>query len=116
MDTPQPPQTIPQITASELKQRLDNGDKLTLIDVREPFEWDIANLGQYGAKLIPLDQVIDRRDEIDRAGDVVVYCRSGSRSASIIRQLRAQGFDNLINLKGGIRGWAEDVDPSLPTY
>jgi molybdopterin/thiamine biosynthesis adenylyltransferase/rhodanese-related sulfurtransferase/molybdopterin converting factor small subunit len=116
MDTPQPPQTIPQITASELKQRLDNGDKLTLIDVREPFEWDIANLGQYGAKLIPLDQVVDRRDEIDRAGDVVVYCRSGSRSASIIRQLRAQGFDNLINLKGGIRGWAEDVDPSLPTY
>jgi molybdopterin/thiamine biosynthesis adenylyltransferase/rhodanese-related sulfurtransferase/molybdopterin converting factor small subunit len=116
MDTPQAPQTVPQITPAQLKERLDRGEKLTLIDVREPFEWDIVNLEPYGAKLIPLDQVIDRRDEIGNAGDVILYCRSGSRSAGAIRQLRTHGFDNLINLKGGIRGWAEDVDPSLPTY
>ncbi|HUF49939.1 MAG TPA: rhodanese-like domain-containing protein, partial [Longimicrobiales bacterium] len=93
-----------------------NGDRLVLIDVREPFEWDMVNLEQYGAKLIPLDQVVERRAEIDRDADVVIYCRSGSRSAGAVRQLRAHGFDRLLNLKGGIRGWAEDVDPSLPTY
>lgn len=116
MDAPQPGNAIPQITPAELKQRLDAGDNITLIDVREPFEWDIANLGEFGARLIPLDQVLDRKDEIQADGEVVVYCRSGSRSAGAIRQLRAHGFDRLANLKGGIRGWAEDVDPSMPTY
>ena len=116
MDTQQESNAIPQITAAELKQRLDAGEKLTIIDVREPFEWDIANLSEFGARLIPLDQVLDRRDEIDADSDVVVHCRSGSRSAGAIRQLRAHGYDRLMNLKGGIRGWAEDVDPSMPTY
>ncbi|HUF51622.1 MAG TPA: molybdopterin-synthase adenylyltransferase MoeB, partial [Longimicrobiales bacterium] len=69
MDTPQA-STMPQITPAELKQRLDNGDRLVLIDVREPFEWDMVNLEQYGAKLIPLDQVVERRAEIDRDADV----------------------------------------------
>jgi sulfur-carrier protein adenylyltransferase/sulfurtransferase len=116
MVTPQPSAAIPQITPAELKQRLDAGDNLILIDVREPFEWDIANLADYGARLIPLDEVIDRRHEIERNAEVVLYCRSGSRSAGAVRQLRAHGFDRLWNLKGGINAWAEDVDPSLSTY
>jgi sulfur-carrier protein adenylyltransferase/sulfurtransferase len=116
MDAPQGANAIPQITPADLKQRLDAGENITLIDVREPFEWDIANLGQFGARLIPLDQVLDRKAEIDSDEEVVVYCRSGSRSAGAIRQLRAHGYDRLSNLKGGIRGWAEDVDPSMATY
>jgi sulfur-carrier protein adenylyltransferase/sulfurtransferase len=109
-------QAVPQITPAELKERLDRGDELVLVDVREPFEWDISNLEAHGARLIPLDQVIDRSDEISRDADVVVYCRSGSRSAGAIRQLRQHGFSRLWNLKGGINAWAEHVDPSLPTY
>ncbi|HSJ15725.1 MAG TPA: molybdopterin-synthase adenylyltransferase MoeB [Longimicrobiales bacterium] len=116
MSTGQNPHAIPQITATELKRRLDAGEPITLIDVREPFEWDIANLGQYGAKLIPMDQITDRSAEIDRAGDIVLYCRSGARSAGALRQLRAQGFERLWNLKGGINSWGEEVDPSLPPY
>ena len=116
MDASQGSNAIPHITPAELKQRLDAGEKLTIIDVREPFEWDIANLGAFGARLIPLDQVLDRKAEIDPDTDVVVHCRSGSRSAGAIRQLRSHGYERLMNLKGGIRGWAEDVDPSMPTY
>jgi sulfur-carrier protein adenylyltransferase/sulfurtransferase len=118
MDTSQPqqPQPVPQVTPAELKERLDRGERITLIDVREPFEWEISNLSAYGAKLIPLDQVVERRGEIDADGEVVVYCRSGSRSAGAIRQLRGHGLDNLSNLKGGINAWATDVDGSLPTY
>jgi adenylyltransferase/sulfurtransferase len=115
MDAPQS-NAIPQITAAELKQRIDAGENIAIIDVREPFEWDIANLAEYGARLIPLDQVLDRRSEIDPLADVVIHCRSGSRSAGAIRQLRAHGFDRLLNLKGGIRGWAEEIDPDMATY
>jgi sulfur-carrier protein adenylyltransferase/sulfurtransferase len=115
MDVPHG-QAVPQITATELKQRLDNGDDILLIDVREPFEWDIVNLEEHGARLIPLDQVMERRAEIEADTDVVVYCRSGARSAGAIRQLRAAGVDRLVNLKGGIKAWAEEVDPSKPTY
>jgi sulfur-carrier protein adenylyltransferase/sulfurtransferase len=110
------PAGIPEITPTELKQRLDSGDEIVLIDVRESFEWDIANLGDHGARLIPLDQVLDRRDEIDADAEVVVYCRSGARSAGAIRQLHAAGFERLLNLKGGIKAWAETVDPSMPVY
>jgi sulfur-carrier protein adenylyltransferase/sulfurtransferase len=116
MDNAQQGSAVPQITPAELKQRLDNGDELVLIDVREPFEWDIANLAPYGARLIPLDQVLERQGEIDPAAEVVLYCRSGARSAGAARQLSANGYDRVLNLKGGIKAWAEDVDPSLPTY
>ncbi|HSJ30408.1 MAG TPA: molybdopterin-synthase adenylyltransferase MoeB [Longimicrobiales bacterium] len=116
MDQPQAPNVIQNITPIELKQRLDAGEKITIIDVREEFEWDIANLGQFGARLIPLDQILERRSEIDPDEDAVVLCRSGSRSAGAIRQLRAHGYDRLMNLKGGIRRWAEEIDPGMPTY
>jgi sulfur-carrier protein adenylyltransferase/sulfurtransferase len=107
---------VPQMTPDELKQRLDSGAELTLVDVREPFEWNIANLEGHGARLIPLDEVLERRNEIDRDAEVVIYCRSGSRSAGAVRQLKAHGFQKVWNLKGGINAWARTVDPNLSTY
>jgi sulfur-carrier protein adenylyltransferase/sulfurtransferase len=116
MQTPQQGSAIPQMTPEELKQRLDGGDHLVLIDVREPFEWDIANLSQYGARLIPLDQVTQRLGEFDPDAELVLYCRSGSRSAGAVRQLRQHGFQRIWNLKGGINAWSAAVDPDMPTY
>jgi sulfur-carrier protein adenylyltransferase/sulfurtransferase len=113
-----PPQGrgVPQLTVIELKQRLDDGAALQLVDVREPFEWGIANMSAYGARLIPLDQLHERRDEIDRDAEIVVYCRSGARSAGAVRQLQAHGYSRIWNLKGGINAWAEQIDPAMPTY
>jgi sulfur-carrier protein adenylyltransferase/sulfurtransferase len=116
METSPHGQAVPQMTPEELKQRLDDGDALLIVDVREPFEWGIANLSEYGARQIPLDEVLDRRGEIDRDAAVVVYCRSGSRSAGVVRQLRSHGFQKIWNLKGGINAWSRDVDPTMPTY
>ena len=110
------PGAVREITASELKRRLDAGDALTLIDVREPYEWDIANLDAYGAKLIPLGDITDRADEIDRSREIIVYCRSGKRSESAVRHLQGQGFENIWNLRGGINSWATEVDPDMGTY
>jgi molybdopterin/thiamine biosynthesis adenylyltransferase/rhodanese-related sulfurtransferase/molybdopterin converting factor small subunit len=115
MDLPNP-NVVPHVTVAELKEKLDRGEKPIIIDVREQFEWDIANLGDHGAKLIPLAEVLERRAEIPMDADVIVHCRSGSRSAGAIRQLRAHGYDRLYNLKGGIKGWAEEIDPSMPIY
>jgi rhodanese-related sulfurtransferase/molybdopterin converting factor small subunit len=111
-----PKEPVPQITAAELKQRLAAGERIVLIDVREPYEWDIANLGDYGARLIPLGDIVERADELERDVDVVLYCRSGARSAGAVRQLRARGFDNLLHLRGGLRAWAEEIDPDMATY
>ncbi|MBI4539499.1 MAG: molybdopterin-synthase adenylyltransferase MoeB [Gemmatimonadetes bacterium] len=107
---------IPAITASELKTRLDRGDRVTIIDVREPHEWQIANLAPYGARLIPLGRLAERMHELDSANEIVLHCRSGVRSARALEQLRAAGFRRLWNLKGGILAWQEEVDPSLPRY
>ncbi|MCP9493342.1 MAG: molybdopterin-synthase adenylyltransferase MoeB [Pyrinomonadaceae bacterium MAG19_C2-C3] len=104
-----------EITATELKQRLDKGDDIQIIDVREPHEHDIAHLEN--AKLIPLAQVVNRMDEIDASRDTVVHCKGGSRSAKAIEALKSAGFTgNLSNLKGGIGAWSNDVDPSVPKY
>ena len=108
--------TVPQLGPRELKQRLDAGDALTLVDVREPSEWDIANLGRYGARSIPLGQLGERADELDRQAETVLICRSGVRSATAARQLLALGFARVWNLQGGIKGWAADVDPDVTTY
>jgi sulfur-carrier protein adenylyltransferase/sulfurtransferase len=116
MQVPQQGNIVPQLTVTELKQRLDDGAALVLVDVREPFEWEISNLSAYGARLMPMDEVLQRRDEIDRDADVVVYCRSGSRSAGAVRQLRSMGYNRIWNLQGGINAWAEQVDPTIPTY
>ncbi len=107
---------VPEITPTELKSRVDRGDRVTIVDVREPHEWDIVNLGAFGARLIPLGSIVERMNELDTADDIVLQCRSGARSTKALHQLRAAGFGRLTNLKGGILAWADEVDPSLPKY
>jgi len=114
--TPVDPAELPGLTPSELKQRLDGGEPLTLIEVREPFEWDIANLAPLGARLIPLGELPGRVPELDRNAAIVLYCRTGVRSAMAVRDLRALGFSRVWNLHGGINQWAADVDPGLTAY
>jgi adenylyltransferase/sulfurtransferase len=104
-----------EITATELKQRIDRGDDLQIIDVREQKEYDVARIP--GSKLIPLGQVTSRRDEIDEGRETVVHCKGGVRSANAIEALQRAGFQGrLLNLKGGITAWSNDVDPSVPKY
>ncbi|HZI20779.1 MAG TPA: rhodanese-like domain-containing protein [Pyrinomonadaceae bacterium] len=104
-----------EMTATELKRRLDNGEDLQIIDVREPHEYDIARIP--GSKLIPLGQVVNRQAEIDPARETVVHCKMGGRSARAIEALTRAGFSGrLVNLKGGITAWSNDVDPSVPKY
>ena len=104
-----------EITATELKQRLDRGDDIQLIDVREPGEYDVARIPD--AKLIPLGEVVNRKDEIEEGLETVVHCKGGVRSARAIEALTRAGFKGkLINLKGGITAWSNDVDPSVPKY
>ncbi|HEX2189246.1 MAG TPA: molybdopterin-synthase adenylyltransferase MoeB [Longimicrobiaceae bacterium] len=107
---------VPEITPTELKARLDRGDRLTIIDVREPHEWEIGNLEEHGARLIPLGQIEERAGEIDPEDEVVLQCRSGARSAKALEALRGKGYSRLWNLKGGILGWSDEVDPSVPKY
>ncbi|MBA4157756.1 MAG: molybdopterin-synthase adenylyltransferase MoeB [Gemmatimonadetes bacterium] len=107
---------IPEITPTELKQRLDRGDDLTIIDVREPHEWEIGNLEDHGARLIPLAELPERVDEIGPDEEIVLQCRSGGRSARALELLREHGYSNLLNLKGGILAWSDEVDPSIPKY
>ncbi len=116
--TQQPPASEPtmeEITATELKQRLDQGDDIQIIDVREPHEYEIANIPN--TKLIPLGQVLNRMNEIDPERETVVHCKMGGRSAKAIEALQRSGFQGkLINLKGGITAWSNEVDPSVPKY
>lgn len=103
-----------QIDPLEVKARLDRGDRLVLLDVREPHELEISQLP--GAKLIPLGDLPRRVHELDSADEVVVFCKSGGRSARAVEFLRQAGFRKVKNLRGGINLWAELVDPSLPRY
>ena len=107
---------LPQLSPAELKRRLDAGDRLTLLDVREPYEWTLANLERYGARLIPFGQLEGRVMELDPDAEFVLYCRSGVRSAIGVRQLQSLGFNRVWNLQGGINRWASDVDPSVIAY
>ena len=108
-------ENTPEISVSELKARFDRGEKPVLIDVREPFEWEIANLEPYGAKMIPMKDVPGSLDQLRRDEEIVVHCRSGGRSANVVDFLRANGY-NAVNLSGGILAWAREIDPSLKTY
>jgi len=105
---------VPEISVEEFKSWLDAGEDVQLIDVREPYEVEIANIG---GELIPLDQVLNEADKISRDKKVVVHCRSGQRSADAIKKLQEEyDFDNLYNLKGGILAWSEEIDDSVPQY
>ena len=107
---------LEEVSVVDLKQRLDRGERLMLLDVREPFEWQIANLGAQGAQLIPLNELPDRTAELNQHDEIVVYCRSGARSARAAEYLRGLGFARVANLAGGILAWSREVDPTLPTY
>jgi len=104
-----------EITPTELKQRLDKGDDIQIVDVREDNEVAIGRLPN--SIHIPLGQVLSRMKEIDPSRETVVHCKMGGRSARAIEALQRSGFQGkLINLKGGILGWSSDVDPSVPKY
>jgi sulfur-carrier protein adenylyltransferase/sulfurtransferase len=106
--------SVPEITVKELAERLKRKDKFTLVDVREPHEYQIAKIP--GSKLIPLGEVANRANELDTADDIVVHCKSGMRSAKAIKVLQQMGFRKLRNVKGGILAWSDEVDPSVPKY
>ncbi|RPH36487.1 molybdopterin-synthase adenylyltransferase MoeB [bacterium] len=102
-----------EITVEQLKERLDRGEQIQLVDVREPHEYEIVNLG---AKLIPLRKLPERVQELDPSKEIVVHCKVGERSERAAEFLRSVGYKNVKNLVGGIRAWAEKIDPSLPKY
>jgi sulfur-carrier protein adenylyltransferase/sulfurtransferase len=104
-----------EITATELKERLDKGEDIQIIDVREPNEYAYARIPN--SVHIPLGQILNRVSEIDPARETVVHCKMGGRSARAIEALKQAGFPGkLSNLKGGITAWSNDVDPSVPKY
>ena len=103
-----------EITATELKVLLDNGEEVQVIDIREKYECDICSIN---GEHIPMAEVMNNIDRISREGKVVIHCRSGGRSAAVVDALQRQfGFTNLYNLKGGILAWADEVDESLAKY
>ncbi len=104
---------IPQITVKELKRRIDTGEDVQLIDVREPYEYQIA---QIGGKLIPQNDVPQRLAEIDREREVVVHCRSGARSQRIAEFLKQSGYPRVVNVAGGILAWSDEIDPRVQKY
>jgi sulfur-carrier protein adenylyltransferase/sulfurtransferase len=104
---------IPQISVAELKRRRDAGEDVFVLDVREPFEYQIANIG---GKLIPQGEVPQRLSEIDRDREIVVQCKSGGRSQRIAEFLKQAGYEKVANLAGGILAWSNEIDPSVPKY
>ena len=111
----QPP-AVPEITPQELNDRLDAGDVLVLVDVREYHEAEIADLPQHDQLRIPTGEFPQRMDEVSPDADVVLYCRSGGRSAWAAAILMQRGYERVLNLKGGVLGWRADVDPTLRAY
>ena len=107
------PSTIKDMTVEEFKQRLDKGDDLFVLDVREPHEYQICNLGGH---LIPLNDLPKRMSELDSSREIVVHCKMGGRSAKAVDFLKQSGFTRVHNLAGGITAWAERIDPKIPKY
>ena len=103
-----------EITPKALKAAMDRHDRLVVVDVREPQEYEIARIA--GSVLIPLGEIPQRHGEIDRNLTVVCQCRSGVRSAKAASYLRSVGFERVLNLTGGILRWSDEVDPSQPKY
>ena len=105
-----------EVEAAELKERLRSAKPPYLLDVRQPHEWDIVNLETDGAVLIPLAELPGRLDELPTDREIVVYCRTGARSATAAQMLTQEGFSAVFNFAGGIHAWADEIDPSLPKY
>ena len=106
-------QTVSEISTTQLKARLEKGEKVFLLDVREPYEYEIANLK---AQLIPLGELNTRLDELNKEQEIVVYCHHGNRSRYAVEFLQSQGFQSVKNLTGGIEAWAAEIDPKMPHY
>lgn len=104
---------VPQLSVKELKQRIDGGEDVFLLDVREPYEYQIA---QIGGKLIPQNDVPQRLAEIPRDREIVVQCRSGARSQKIAEFLKQSGYTQVVNLAGGILAWSDEIDPKVQKY
>src|SRR5690606_15628671 len=102
-----------EITVEELKSMIDNKEEFQLIDVREPFEYEVSNLDGVN---IPLAGVLIESDKIAKDIPVVIHCRSGKRSTQAIMLLEQQGFTNLSNLEGGILAWREEFEPDMDVY
>src|SRR5579859_6789851 len=106
-------EAIPQIQPEELKRRLDAGEDIFILDVREPHEYQICNLGGY---LIPVNDLPKRVNELDSSRQIVAHCKMGGRSAKAVEFLKQAGFKNVLNLAGGIAAWSDKVDPKVPKY
>ncbi len=115
LNLPEEKTEIEEITVTELNDLIKNDPEVQIIDVREPHEYEIAKIPQ--TKLIPLAQVVDRAKEIDSSRTAIIHCKAGGRSAKAIQALQENGYrGNLLNLKGGITAWSDEVDPSVPKY
>jgi adenylyltransferase/sulfurtransferase len=106
--------SVPGISVEELKRKMDAREVFELIDVREPFEFEIARID--GAKLIPLGEISERVDELHREKTFIIHCHSGVRSAQAVQLLKQRGFANVYNLEGGIDAWSDIIDPTVPKY
>ena len=105
---------VPEMSVEELKAKKERGEEFVLLDVREPYEYDIAKIP--GSRLIPLGELPSRMSELDSADEIVIHCKTGVRSAKALRQLQKAGFAKLFNVEGGIAAWADRVDSSVPKY
>lgn len=104
---------IPQLTAKELKRRIDAGEPMYILDVRESWEHKVA---QIGGKLIPMNEIPQRLAEIDREREIIVHCHHGVRSQRVAEFLQQAGYPRVVNLAGGIDAWSREVDPAVPKY
>ncbi len=104
---------VPEITVSELKTRMENGSNTYVLDVREPHEYEVANIG---VPLIPLGELPNRMSELNQNDEIAVHCKTGGRSAKAVKLLKDAGFSNVYNVKGGITAWSDEIDSSVPKY
>lgn len=102
-----------EISVKDLKARMDAGDDFQLIDVREVNEHEFCNIG---GELIPMGDIMMNLDKLSKNKDVIIHCKSGGRSGAIVNALMSRGYDNVINLTGGILAWADEIDSSIPKY
>ena len=104
---------VPEISVTDLKRKMDAGENINVLDVREPHEYEVANIG---VRLVPLGELPQRLAEVDQNENFAIHCKTGGRSAKAVKLLQDAGFQNVYNVKGGITAWSEEIDPSIPTY
>jgi adenylyltransferase/sulfurtransferase len=109
-----PGSRVPEITVTQLKARIDASNAPRLIDIRETWEWEMGALP--GAEHIAMEAILDREDDLEPDQEIVLYCRTGRRSANITLFLQREGFTKVANLAGGIYAWSDEIDPDFPKY